>query len=132
MLGASFLPARLRHEHTGDGPTANPGYINRQVTTLLQWVSRTAFTHPIHTIVSVALVASTCYIGLLEGSLSDHASLGNKIGGTDLVSLAQEGKHLRLGGDTAWKWRIDNPEPESTEEVRSICHDLTGSFAKRS
>ncbi|KAG8533725.1 uncharacterized protein KY384_001466 [Bacidia gigantensis] len=108
MLGASFLPARLRHEHKQNGPATNPTYINRHITTLLQWVSRGAFTHPVHTIVSVALVASTCYIGLLEGRLLDHTSLGNNVGSTDLAALAQNGRLLRLGEETSWKWQMHN------------------------
>lgn len=82
--------------------------MNKQITSALQWVSRQAFTHPINTIVSVALIASTCYIGVLEGSLSDHTSLGHKNGSTDLQSLVQDGRRLSLGEDTAWKWRLDS------------------------
>ena len=108
MLGASFLPARLRHEHNLAGPAGNPGYINRQITARLQWVSRSAFIHPIHTIVSIALLASTCYIGLLEGSLLDDKSWGDSAGSTDLASLAQDGRRLQLGEETAWKWQTDN------------------------
>ncbi|KAK4690879.1 hydroxymethylglutaryl-CoA reductase (NADPH), partial [Lecanoromycetidae sp. Uapishka_2] len=107
MLGASFLPARLRHEHNNGAPT-NPGYINRQLTRLLQTVSRNAFTHPIHTIVFVALLASTSYVGLLEGSLFDHTSLGSDLGSTDLNALIEGGRRLRLGEETSWKWQTDN------------------------
>ena len=110
MLGASFLPARFRGDHGQAGPS-NPGYINRWITPYLQTVSRSAFTHPIHTIVFVALLASTSYIGILEGSLLDHTSLaGNVAGGTDLVSLANGGRRLRLGTETSWKWQNENSE----------------------
>lgn len=117
MLGASFLPARLRHEHNSGAP-ANPGYINRQITRLLQTVSRSAFTHPIHTIVFVALLASTSYVGLLEGSLFDHASLGSDLGGTDLNALVEGGRRLRLGEATSWKWQTDNG---GAEDVANVC-----------
>lgn len=117
MLGASFLPARFRHEHTDEDPSWEPGSINLQVTSFLQWVSCKAFTHPINTIVSVALVASTCYIGLLEGSLLDHTSLGHNNRGVELDSLVKDGKHLRVGDDTAWKWRVDLDEPVAKEGV---------------
>lgn len=117
MLGASFLPARLRHEHSNGAP-ANPGYINRQITRLLQTVSRSAFTHPIHTIVFVALLASTSYVGLLEGSLFDHTSLGSGLGSTDLNALVEGGRRLRLGEETLWKWQTDNGGSEDTAIVR--------------
>ena len=116
MLGASFLPARLRHEHN-HAAQSNPGYINRRITAVLQWVSRSAFTHPIHTIVSVALLASTCYVGFLEGSLLDHTSLGNNVGSTDLESLMEDGRRLRLSEETSWKWQTDAGTLENVEKV---------------
>lgn len=117
MLGASFLPARLRHEHNNGAP-ANPGYINRQITRLLQTVSRSAFTYPIHTIVFVALLASTSYMGLLQGSLFDHTSLGTGSGSTDLNSLVEGSRRLRLGEETSWKWQADNGVAEDAATVR--------------
>ena len=117
MLGASFLPARLRHEHNHAVPS-NPGYLNRQITRILQAVSRNAFTHPIHTIVFVALLASTSYVGLLEGSLFDHTSLGNDVGSTDLKSLVDGGRRLQLGEHTSWKWRSDNGGIDELGNVR--------------
>lgn len=116
MLGASFLPARLRHEH-GHAGSSNPGYINRQITGILQKVSRSAFTHPIHTICFVALLASTSYVGLLEGSLFDHTSLGNDVGSTDLSSLMEGGRRLRLGQETSWKWQVDGSDWHVANEV---------------
>jgi len=107
MLGASFLPARLRHEHDHAAPS-NPGYLNRQITRILQTVARSAFTHPIHTIVFVALLASTTYVGVLEGSLFDRGSLTNDGGNTDLSSLAEGAKRLRLGQETSWKWQTEH------------------------
>ncbi len=116
MLGASFLPARLRHEH-GHAGSSNPGYINRQITQVLQKVSRSAFTHPIHTICFVALLASTSYVGLLEGSLFDHTSLGNNVGSTDLSSLMEDGRRLRLGQETSWRWQLDSGDWHAANEV---------------
>lgn len=108
MLGASFLPARFRSDH-GQSSIPSPGYLNRWITPYLQCVSRSAFTHPIHTIVFVALLASTSYIGILEGSLLDHTSLaGNGAEGTDLASLAEGGRRLKLGKETFWKWESEN------------------------
>ena len=116
MLGASFLPARFRSDH-GRSEPSNPGYINRWITPYLQTVSRSAFTHPIHTIVFVALLASTSYIGILEGSLLDHTSVaGNGGGGTDLAALANGSRRMRLGPATSWKWQNENSEASTTSE----------------
>ena len=110
MLGASFLPARFRSDH-GQAETSNPGYINRWITPYLQSVSRRAFTYPIHTIVFVAILASTSYVGMLEGTLTDHTSVaGNLPGGTDLNSLAEGSRRLKLGKETAWKWQTESGE----------------------
>ena len=117
MLGASFLPARLRHEHK-ESPPSNPGYLNRQITPLLQTVARRAFTHPIHTIVFVAFLASTCYVGVLEGSLFDRASLGREVGSTDINSLVEGSRSLRLGEETSWKWQTVNGVFEDAVTVR--------------
>ena len=108
MLGASLLPARFRSDQPHAEAPANPGYFNREITKVLQPVSRNAFTHPIHTIVFVALLASTSYIGLLEGSLFDRTGSVNGAGGVGLSSLVENGRQLRLGEETAWKWQADN------------------------
>ena len=108
MLGASFLPARFRSDH-GQVGISNPGYINRWITPYLQSVSRRAFTHPIHTIVFVMLLASTSYVGILEGSLLDHTSVaGNVATGANLTSLAEGGRRLNLGRETSWRWQTEN------------------------
>lgn len=120
MLGASFLPRRFR---TADShkPTSNPGYINRQITPILQSLSRRACTHPIHTVVFVALLASTTYIGLLEGSLFDNASLtGSASSRTDLVSLVEGARRLRVGEETAWKWQVHSGDIENIDTVSFI------------
>ena len=111
MLGASFLPARLRHEHNRAASSA-PGYFNRQITPLLQIVARSAFTHPIHAIVFVAFLASTCYVGVLEGSLFDRANLGSELGTTDIKYLLQGGRSLRVGPETSWRWQTVNGRSE--------------------
>lgn len=118
MLGASFLPARLRNDLSHEAPST-PGYLNRQVTPILQSVARRAFTHPIHTIAFIALLASTSYVGLLEGSLFDNTNVaGHTASSTDLSSLVESGRRLRLGEETAWKWQIHNAGLNETDKVR--------------
>lgn len=118
MLGGSFLPARFRSDHASTS-YANPAFLNRRITPILQSLAGRAFTHPIHTIVFVALLASTSYIGLLEGSLLDHTSLaGGGAGGTDLASLAGSGRRLRLGEQTGWRWQTDSGDLDEVKAVR--------------
>lgn len=119
MLGASFLPARFRTSETSS-PSSKPNWLNRQITPVFQSISRPACTHPIHTIVFVALLASTTYIGLLEGSLFDSKGLGRSGSRpTDFNSLVEGGRRLRVGEDTAWKWTIeDNGKQDSANQVR--------------
>ncbi|KAL8673425.1 MAG: hypothetical protein Q9168_002168 [Polycauliona sp. 1 TL-2023] len=107
MLGASFLPARFRSDH-GHVASSKPGYFHRHITPLLQSVARKAFTHPIHTIVFVALLASTSYIGALEGSFFDPTpSTTNASQATDLASLVDGARLLKLGEGTGWSWQAE-------------------------
>ncbi|KAL8887995.1 MAG: hypothetical protein Q9215_004513 [Flavoplaca cf. flavocitrina] len=115
MLGASFLPARFRSDHGHVAPS-NPGYFHRHITSVLQTVARQAFTHPIHTIVFVALLASTSYIGVLEGTLFDpSSSTGNTSQATDLSSLVDGARQLKVGEATGWKWQAGKTERDFVE-----------------
>ncbi|KAF1982590.1 3-hydroxy-3-methylglutaryl-coenzyme A reductase [Aulographum hederae CBS 113979] len=114
MLGASFLPRRLRGSD-GTQPSGRPSWYNRQITPLLQSLSSRACTHPIHTIVFVALIASTTYIGLLEGSLFDTgASTAIGIGRADYSTLENGSKRLRVGEETGWRWQIEDESTRNT------------------
>lgn len=113
MRGSSLIPERFRT--SGDDTEA--GWVNKKVVTGLQSVSRRACVHPIHTIVVIALLASTTYVGLLEGSLFD--STREPRDGPrqlDVQSLLEGGRSLRLGEQTSWKWQVDDsPNVESSE-----------------
>lgn len=77
--------------------------------------------HPIHTIVVIALLASTSYVGLLEGSLFETGS-GSKYGPgqVDVKSLLEGSRNLRLGDQTSWRWQIDdNGVLGETHDVRT-------------
>lgn len=120
MLGASFLPARFRSDH-GHTENSKPGYLNQRITLVLQSVARKAFTHPIHTIVFVAILASTSYVGILEGSLLGHTRLaGAGSGGIDLTSLVEGGRRLKLGEETGWRWHTENGVPIEPDAVRHV------------
>ncbi|KAF2093630.1 3-hydroxy-3-methylglutaryl-coenzyme A reductase [Rhizodiscina lignyota] len=107
MLGSSLLPRRWRTEG-GERAAGLPRWYNRHITPVLQFVSSRACTHPIHTIVFVALLASTTYVGLLETSLFDrpiHA--GSALGKADFHTLMVGSKQLRAGPQTGWKWQTE-------------------------
>ncbi|OJJ46979.1 hypothetical protein ASPZODRAFT_131895 [Penicilliopsis zonata CBS 506.65] len=99
---------------------AEPGWLKRYVTGALQSISRRACLHPIHTIVVIALLASTTYVGLLEGSLFDATkSPRNGQGRVDIDALLQRGRNLRLGEQTAWKWQVEDiPVMQETETAQ--------------
>ncbi|KAL8695091.1 MAG: hypothetical protein Q9218_000369 [Villophora microphyllina] len=95
---------------------SNPGYFHRHVTSVLQSVARSAFTHPIHTIVFVALLASTSYVGVLEGSLLEPSpSTNNTSHTTNLTTLLDGARQLKIGIDTDWKWQVEQAGVEHQE-----------------
>lgn len=97
-----LIPRRVRG--TDEDDSREPSWLNKKVTSLLLSASYHVCIHPIYTVVIVALLASTTYIGLLEGSLVD--SIRDTVPGQiDIESLLQGGRHLRLGLATEWKWR---------------------------
>ncbi|KAK2873463.1 hypothetical protein FQN49_002355 [Arthroderma sp. PD_2] len=113
MRGSSLIPRRFR-ENPDDA--AEPGWINRQVTGVLQSISLSACRLPIHTIVAIALLASTTYVGLLDGSLVESRE-GNDAGQVDVASLVGGGRSLLLGPDTQWRWQVDDSAHVDTRKV---------------
>ncbi|EEP76858.1 3-hydroxy-3-methylglutaryl-coenzyme A reductase [Uncinocarpus reesii 1704] len=107
MRGSSLLPQRFREVTSPD--SADAGWVNRRITNLLQAVSRRACIHPIHTIVVIALLASTTYVGLLDGTLFDSVKQATySPGHVDVDSLLEGGRNLRLGEKTGWRWQVDD------------------------
>ncbi|EAW11389.1 HMG-CoA reductase [Aspergillus clavatus NRRL 1] len=101
---------------------AQPGWLKRQVTGALQSISSHACQHPIHTIVVIALLASTTYVGLLEGSLFDSVRNSRSIAGqVDVDTLLQGSRSLRLGESTSWKWQV---EDASADQDFTAAHHL--------
>lgn len=105
---------------------AEPGWLKRQVTGGLQAISRQACLHPIHTIVVIALMASTTYVGLLEGSLFDTVRNPKDVAGqVDVDTLLQGSRSLRLGESTSWKWEVEDASTPNDDTVRSPASDMT-------
>lgn len=112
-MATSFITRKFRPTGNEEGD-AEPGWLKRQVTSVLQAISRRACHHPIHTIVVIALLASTTYVGLLEGSLFDtFKNPRNAVGQVDVDTLLLGSRNLRLSENTSWKWQVeDTAAPE--------------------
>jgi hydroxymethylglutaryl-CoA reductase (NADPH) len=103
MRGSSLLPKRFRTLGQSDG------WLNRQLTSNLLSISYLACQHPIHTIVVIALLASTSYVGLLQQSLFDASSQFKQgTGYVDVDSLLVGSRTLELSKNTAWKWQVED------------------------
>ena len=106
-MATSFISRQLRTNE--EDPEARPSWIRRQVVSGLESISRRACIHPIHTLVVIAILASTTYVGLLEGSLLDSARDSHSVAGqVDADALLQGSRNLRLGESTSWKWQVDD------------------------
>ncbi|KAF6820893.1 3-hydroxy-3-methylglutaryl-coenzyme a reductase [Colletotrichum plurivorum] len=103
----ALLPHRFRGEQPAAQP-ATPSWLNKKITPGLKFLSKLACSHPIHTVVIVAVLASTSYVGLLQESLFD-ASIS--VRSADWSSLTEGSRRLHAGPETAWKWQ--NLEPEA-------------------
>ena len=107
MLGSSFLRSKI--PGTATETPAGPVWLNKRVTPLLQALSYRACLHPIHTIVIVAFLASTTYIGLLDSSLFDVVNPTAIGGKADWSSLQEGSRQLIVGRETGWKWQPVDP-----------------------
>ncbi|TVY51425.1 3-hydroxy-3-methylglutaryl-coenzyme A reductase [Lachnellula cervina] len=129
------LLARIRGAQTETAKApARPVWLNKRITPLLQAVSYRACLHPIHTIVIVAFLASTTYIGLLESSLFDvvKATAGGK---ADWTSLNAGSRQLRVGEETGWKWQATDtttPIPQGVDHLALLTFVFPDSLAANS
>ncbi|KAL4911792.1 hydroxymethylglutaryl-coenzyme A reductase-domain-containing protein [Aspergillus aurantiobrunneus] len=118
-MASTLIRRNFRTVDGGNEP--EPSWLKRQVTGGLQSISRRACIHPIHTIVVIALLASTTYVGLLEGSLFESLrNPKNAAGQVDVDSLLLGGRSLRLGESTSWKWQAE--DSLTKEEYEDIEH----------
>lgn len=121
-MAASVIRKKLRLPGSNnDGSPAERSWLKRLITNALQFISRGACLHPVYTIVIVALLASTTYVGLLEGSLFDAVrARGNDGGQVDVDWLLQGSRNLRLGERTSWKWQIDDSHTMDDQKVFAL------------
>ncbi|RAH43985.1 HMG-CoA reductase [Aspergillus brunneoviolaceus CBS 621.78] len=119
-MASTLIPRKSRTAE--EDRDAEPGWLKRQVTSGLQFISRRACLHPIHTIVVIALLASTTYVGLLEGSLFDSFKNPRNVPGqVDVDTLLRGSRNLRLGESTSWKWQVeDAPTIQDSESAQHM------------
>lgn len=114
---AALIPRRFRSASRNE-ESPEPSWLKKQVTNVLQAASRRACAHPIHTIVVIALLASTTYVGLLEGSIFDaFRHTGSGPGQLNPSSFLHGSRVLRLGEDTAWRWQIEDQGVSDSTEI---------------
>ncbi|KAI2618938.1 3-hydroxy-3-methylglutaryl-CoA reductase [Hypomontagnella submonticulosa] len=119
MIASSFLPSRFRGEQPGEAPVP-PSKTNQRVTPVLQFVSKIACRHPIHTIVAVALLASTTYVGVVKESLLDVTKSART---ADWPSLLEGSRSLRTGPETSWRWQsfdADSTIPKEADHLALV------------
>ncbi|EXF76233.1 hydroxymethylglutaryl-coenzyme A reductase [Colletotrichum fioriniae PJ7] len=113
MISSTLLPRRFRGEQPA-AQAAAPSWVNKKITPALKFLSKLACSHPIHTVVIVAVLASTSYVGLLQESLFD-ATISVRT--ADWSSLVEGSRRLQAGPETAWKWQNVEPEASIAGEV---------------
>ncbi|KAF4416034.1 3-hydroxy-3-methylglutaryl-coenzyme A reductase, partial [Fusarium austroafricanum] len=102
-MASILLPKRFRGEAPVTEKTT-PSWFSKRLTPIAQTLSRLACSHPIHTVVLVAVLASTSYVGLLQESLF-NTDVETAAGKADWSSLVEGSRVLRAGPETAWSWK---------------------------
>jgi len=102
MLG--YLTSRW--QSTGEQKKTSPTWFDRHFSPILLSVAKKACTHPIHTIVAIAFLASSSYLGVLDKGLLE-SGIDPATGRVDFQTLLVASTRLRVGQDTAWQWEAD-------------------------
>ncbi|KAF2662034.1 hypothetical protein K491DRAFT_337974 [Lophiostoma macrostomum CBS 122681] len=107
-----FLTSRWQSGSPAD-KMARPAWFDRHVNPVLLSIAKKACTHPIHTIVTIAFLASYSYLGVLDKGLLETGTV-QVAGKVDFATLLTGSQILRIGEETAWKWEAE----EATGETR--------------
>lgn len=102
MLG--YLTSRW--QSAGDPKKTSPGWYDRNISPILLSIAKKACTHPIHTIVTIAFVASYSYLGVLDKGLLER-DVAAVTGRVDFQTLLAGSKTLRVGEETHWQWEAE-------------------------
>lgn len=123
MLRASIASIRPRGTSAEDTQTSGwPAltWLHSQLVPYLQAISRRACTHPIRTIVLIAILASTTYIALLESCLFEPPPTADfSPGQVDIANFMSGSKTLYASKDTDWRWQ--NGDYETSAASRTVC-----------
>lgn len=119
MLRATFRSGRAANAQ-GRADPVQTGYFSAQVISFLQKLSRLSCEHPIRTVALVAVIASTCYINLLESNLFEPPATANGGAGQLNFDAFQAGsKTLSVNADTNWKWQ--NGDGDTRQQTKAVC-----------
>ncbi|KAI0474179.1 3-hydroxy-3-methylglutaryl-CoA reductase [Xylariaceae sp. FL0804] len=119
IAAASFLPSRFRGETPGDAQLP-PSRLKKAATPILQFVAKISSIHPIHTLVIVALLVSTTYVGVVKESLLD---VTRKDRNAEWSSLVEGSRSLSTGPETQWRWQSFDPTskvPKDTDHLALV------------
>ncbi|PVH98816.1 3-hydroxy-3-methylglutaryl-coenzyme A reductase [Periconia macrospinosa] len=101
-----FITNRL--QTAGGSEKTRPGWFDRHFSPVVLSIAKKACTHPIHTIVTIAFLASYSYLGVLDKGFLQR--IDTAPGRVDFDTLLAGSKTLRLGEETAWKWEAQDAQ----------------------
>ncbi|KAG6017066.1 hypothetical protein E4U54_008492 [Claviceps lovelessii] len=104
MMASSTLPSRFRGESSVPPQASPASWLAKKSTPLLQLLTRLACSHPVCTIVSLAVLASTLYISLLQHVLTGTSTSTIFDITADFPSLLHGARNVRAGLDSHWQW----------------------------
>lgn len=113
MLG--YLTSRW--QATGDQKKTSPTWFDRHFSPILLSVAKKACTHPIHTIVTIAFLASYSYFGVLDKGLLETGT-EDISGNVDFQTLLAGSKKLRIGEETSWQWEAVDATSSVTDKAK--------------
>ncbi|KAJ5488150.1 Hydroxymethylglutaryl-CoA reductase class I/II substrate-binding [Penicillium expansum] len=105
------------------------------MTSTLHFLSKTAYLHPIHTICTIAILASATYIGLLKDSVFHTPT---NVGKAEWGSLFAGSRSLITGPHNGWKWQSFDTDSQDLKDFEDINHQalvtlvFPGSYAEGS
>ncbi|KAH7120913.1 3-hydroxy-3-methylglutaryl-coenzyme A reductase [Dendryphion nanum] len=111
-----FLTTRF--QAPGGAERTRPSWFDHHVSPLILSVAKKACTHPIHTIVTIAFLASYSYLGVLDKGLLER-DVESAPGKVDFATLLVGSKRLRVGEETAWRWEAEETTSIQTSSQRA-------------
>ncbi|KAG6039138.1 hypothetical protein E4U41_003154 [Claviceps citrina] len=117
MIYSSSLPTRFRGEPDRPQSSTAPSRISKKVSPLLQFLAKAACSHPIHTVVFIAILASTSYVGLIQDSLLEGPT---SLGKADWSSLTYGSRDLVASANTNWQWSNVEQNTASLQDMNHL------------